>query len=283
MARKPRLIGQGLYHHIYAWGNDRHPIFRADLHYKKYLRFLELFSKRYDIDVIAYALLEVHIHLFLCDLLGKLSLFMEELHGNYGQFYNKICKRVGHVFGERFNNKIVQPNNYGLWLSRYIHRQAVEAGIVNDPKDYPWTSYRVYIGLELKRFLKPEVILQQFGDTPEVYSLYEKFTIGEDDGPINWRKSSQIIVGDNDFLKKVKPMIDNKKVASSIPEDLVNFASTILTISPNTLLNPRGRIERQIRRQAFKLLADKYGYSATKIAKSFKVTPWTVLKGIKDD
>mgnify|MGYP002155005968 CR=1 FL=1 len=88
---------------------------------------------------------------------------MENLHGDYAQYFNKDTKRVGHVFGERFNNKIVQANEYSIWLSRYIHRQALTAGLVDDPKDYPWTSYRKYLGLEYKDFIKSDIVLEQFG------------------------------------------------------------------------------------------------------------------------
>ena len=89
MPKKPRLKGDRLYHHIYAWGNDRHPVFKCQSHYQKYLTYLELFSLRCDISVIAYALMEWHIHLFLYDKYGKLSKFMNNLHGEYARFFNK--------------------------------------------------------------------------------------------------------------------------------------------------------------------------------------------------
>ena len=58
MKWKKRLCGEDLYHHIYAWGNDRHPVFKEDYHYKKYLQLLKKYANENRIDVIAYALME---------------------------------------------------------------------------------------------------------------------------------------------------------------------------------------------------------------------------------
>jgi len=94
MIKKPRLKGKRLYHHIYAWGNDRHPVFKADAHYGKYLYYLEPFATRYKIDIIAYALMEWHVHLFLFDVADRISEFMKSLHGEYAQHFNRRDGRV---------------------------------------------------------------------------------------------------------------------------------------------------------------------------------------------
>ena len=164
MSWKTRICGGELYHHIYAWGNDRHPVFKDHYHYVHYLQLLKKYSREYRIDIIAYALMQWHVHFFIYDQDNNISIFMHHLHGDYAQFYNRETHRVGHVFGERFQNKIVLVNEHGTWLSRYINRQAVAAKIVSDPKDYPWTSYRIYVGLEKNEFLKHDVIIKQYGD-----------------------------------------------------------------------------------------------------------------------
>lgn len=50
------------------------------------------------------------------------------------------------------------PSEPRLKGKRLYHRQPVESGIINDPEEYPETSYRAYLG-----FLKATVILDQFG------------------------------------------------------------------------------------------------------------------------
>jgi len=284
VAKKPRLAGKELYHHIYAWGNDRHPVFKSDFHYKKYLEFLKTYASCNGVDVIAYALMETHIHLFIFDKLGKISYFMNSLHGLYAQFYNRLSGRVGHVFGERFNNKIVQANDYGLWLSRYIHRQAVEAGIVNNPKDYPWTSYQAYIGLASKGFLKPDVILEQFGSGKAALERYREFVMSEEDGPINWQETTVLIIGDEAFVNDVEESKDiDQKEDELESQDLIGIVIKELQVTPQVLLNPRGWSERRLRHEAFKILIDKYGFSIRHVARVFNISPTSIVKVLKKE
>jgi putative transposase len=261
MAWKIRARGEQLYHHIYAWGNDRHPVFRQTQHYHQYLSFLDKYSASFNIDIIAYALMEWHVHLFVYDKANNISDFMMKLHGDYAQYFNKETKHVGHVFGERFNNKIVANNIYGMWLSRYIHRQPLEAKLVDNPKDYPWTSYRVYLGLDKKSFVKPAVILSQFGDSKNSRKQYEQFVLEErDDEPVVWGKRTFTIMN---------------------PKHMVRFASKELGINEAVLLKPTGMVERRRRHEAIRLLLDKYGYTKAQIAHAFKLSRMAVTFIIK--
>jgi REP element-mobilizing transposase RayT len=248
MGWKLRSRGENLYHHIYAWGNDRHPVFKATRHYQKYLMLLEKYASAFDIDIVAYALMETHIHVFVYDRSNNLSNFMMKLHGHYARYYNKVNERVGHVFGERFNNKIVAANIYGKWLSRYIHRQAVEASLVENPADFPWSSYRVYAGLESKGFIKPEVILMQFGNGEDQRRDYRAFVLSLDDGPVDWgKKYFALVKGD----------------------DLIHYICRTLNLEISLLTNPRGAKERRVRQMAIRILHEKYGYKASLLARIF--------------
>ncbi len=263
MVWKRRLCGENLYHHVYAWGNDRHPIFKAKEHYREYLRLMEKHSGFYRIDIIAYALLEWHVHLFIYDKINNISNFMFRLHGDYAQYFNRVTNRVGHVFGERFNNKIVQPNQYGLWLSRYIHRQPVEAGIVNDPKDYPWTSYKAYIGSDPKTFVKPDIILAQFGKKSERHIRYQEFVMS----------STFESAGDHSQM-----VLEDVDVSF-----MIGLISHELRIDQRVLLNPKSREELKTRRMAIRLLFKKYGYSRTQIAHMFGLSRMAVNLITKSD
>lgn len=276
VARRPRLIGEGLYHHVYAWGNDKHPVFKDDVHYYKYLKYLEIYSARFDIDIVAYALMSWHIHLFLLDLRAKLSQFMSCLHGQYARSYNRATGKVGHVFGERFNNKVVQSDSYGLWLSRYIHRQAVKAGLVSDPRDYKWTSYSSYIGQAPMRFLKPGVILDQFGGRRIARKRYKRFVMDEEEGPIDWSATSQVMVGDDEFLENVKTSIGVCQKENVVTETLIELLSDELGVDAELLRHPQGKVERALRQEAFRMCVDRFDLSVSSIARVFGVVPNTV-------
>jgi putative transposase len=257
MGWMPRISGDNVYHHIYAWGNDRHPVFKSAEHYEKYLILLEEYATCCYVDVIAYALMESHVHLFVLDRLNSISDFMMKLHGNYARYYNRVNDRVGHVFGERFNNKLVLANVYGKWLSRYIHRQATDAGIVTDPADYPWSSYCVYMGLQNKDFVKSDVILAQFGDGENRLREYGVFVLSEDDGPVDWGKRSfTLLEGD----------------------DLVDYASRQMNVDTSVLLEPEGLKEKRLRHNAIRMLHERYGCRPSMLARAFGLSRAALTK-----
>jgi REP element-mobilizing transposase RayT len=51
-----------------------------------------------------------------------------------------------------------------LQVTRYIHRNPVEAGLVRRPADWPWSSYRGYLdGGEAPRWLRTQAVLGWLG------------------------------------------------------------------------------------------------------------------------
>ncbi len=293
MPKKPRLKGAGFLHHIYAWGNDHNPVFLNDSHYERYLILLERFSNQYCIDLIAYVLMEWYVHLFILDKEGKVSQFMNNLQGEYARYFNKVTNRTGHVFGERYDNKIIQGNNYGIWLSRYIHRQAVETGLVKKPEDYHWSSYRAYIELTPRGFIKPHIILSQFGTGKNVIKHYEKFIIGDVNDPVDWSSSTMDpVLGDDDFVKKVSfeikksqpDLVKPKTLELDFKKDLSELMLKIsnhLGIAYEVLQNPIGIDERKLRHEAFNILVNEHGFSMRRVAAIFSVTPRTVKKALQ--
>jgi len=280
VARRPRVTGRGVCHHVYAWGNDRHPVFKAEEHYKEYLKYLDIYSGRFGIDVLCYALMAWHVHLSVFDHNAKLPLFMRGLHGRYAQYYNGVTGRVGHVFGERYNNRIVQTDQDNVWLSRYIHRQAVDAGLVKDPGDYRWTSYRAYLGLTEMSFLRPKIILDQFGRGESVYRRYADFVKGEDDGPIDWSEfPNSAKEHDNSEEKSSESLVIPSEEYLS-DEHLLRAVAERMNVSPDVLLDPRGRRERELRHEAFSILVRGFRLSASRISRLFGVTPRTVGRAV---
>jgi REP element-mobilizing transposase RayT len=280
MARHPRLSGEELYHHIYAWGNNRQAIFISDQHYARYLDFLETYSKDYRVDIIAYALMRSHIHLFVFDFPGKVSEFMNSLHGKYAQYFNRLTGRVGHVFGERFNNKIVQANKYGLWLSRYIHRQAVEAGLVTDPRCYPWTSYHIYLEEAPMSFVKSGIILEQFGNEQERISRYEEFVKSTEDEPIDWDVKSATIVGDDFFQQEVLKEDTAKHRENLSDNKIPELINARFKVSPEFLFSAHGLHEKRLRHKIIRYLINDVGLKPIKVARLCHISRSAVRRSL---
>jgi putative transposase len=277
MGRRPRIKGPGLYHHIYNRGNDRHPIFKSRNDFKQYLTFLKRYSLEYRIDIIAYALMNTHVHLFVYDRHGEISGFIEYLHGHYAKRYNRLYGRDGHVFGSRFKNKIVDASTYGIWLSRYIHRQSVEAHVSVRPEEYEWTSYLSYVSEKKDGFIRKHHILSWFGDTEkEQRHAYKSFIDGTDCGPIDWQameNDPRPIIGDKRYVDRIKKKMGLKDSSKAQKNDVLNIVCFQLEISIDDLMSPTSKEERHLRNKAILILHRDYNYGIRKIARELNLSP----------
>ncbi|HEX7320577.1 MAG TPA: transposase [bacterium] len=255
-----RKRGEELYHHVYAWGNDHHPVFKNGSHYQFYLSLLEKMTSVYKVDIVAYALMKWHVHLFAYDQANKIADFMMALHGGYAQYYNRDCSRTGHVFGERYNNKIVANSLYGVWLSRYIHRQALDAGLAADPAGYPWTSYRRYVGAEPRGFVKCDIVLEMFSPGLDKIQRYQEFVMGADEGPVDW---------------------DHRRLKIRDGRPLLEIIAQEFEVDQTQIVTPKGRVEKMLRRQAAVQLMGKYGLNTYETATILKMTPSAISKFTK--
>jgi REP element-mobilizing transposase RayT len=160
----------GEYYHLYNRGNNYQPIFFERENYLYFLRQL----RKYLLDtlvVIAYCLMPNHYHLLVYLKTDNLSSMMQPFALSYTKAINKRYERVGSLFQGRFQAVHVDRNEYLLHLSRYIHLNPVFAGLVKNPEDWEFSSYREYISPRDGTLPQPEVVLAQF-PSPSAYSQF---------------------------------------------------------------------------------------------------------------
>ncbi len=74
--------------------------------------------------------------------LRDLSQFMKTLKQRFTQWFNKKHGRRGTLWEDRYRSTLVEGDANALTMvSSYIDLNPVRAGIVEDPKDYLWSSY----------------------------------------------------------------------------------------------------------------------------------------------
>jgi REP element-mobilizing transposase RayT len=112
----------------------------------RYLDLLQQAVLREHVKMLAYVLMDTHVHLALRTPRGNISSVLQWLHGRYGMVFNKRVQRRGHLFGGRFYSTLVEDDGYLLEVTRYIHLNPVRAGLVHRPEDFLWSSYRWYLG-----------------------------------------------------------------------------------------------------------------------------------------
>lgn len=141
MARQARLPGE--YLHVIVRGIGKQVLFEEDADRRYFLSLLQRCRDDCKIVVLAYCLMENHVHLLLRDTNGSTPLFMKKIGVSYAGFYNRKYERVGHLFQDRYKSEIITDDVYLLAVYRYILNNPREAGI-SDSRFYPWSSFHEY-------------------------------------------------------------------------------------------------------------------------------------------
>ncbi|MCG9968460.1 transposase [Pelotomaculum terephthalicicum JT] len=184
MARPLRLEYEGAMYHITARGNERKKIFFMPDDYEKFKDYLKAAKQKYGIIIHSYVLMSNHYHLILETPDGNLSKVMHNINSSYSTYLNIRRKRSGHLFQGRYKAILVDKDNYLIELSRYIHLNPVRAGIVKQPEDYEYSSYRVFAAGKEDEIVDQNTILNMIADQMETgrnqYCKYVNSGISEE-------------------------------------------------------------------------------------------------------
>ena len=140
MARLSRIIAPGLPHHVTQRGNRRQDIFFVDEDREAYLNYLRKYMGRYGLEIYAYCLMTNHVHLVAVPVAeSSLSNVMRDTHTAYAGYRNRCDDLCGHIWQGRFFSTVLDEAH--LWAAvRYVERNPVRAGMVENAADYPWSS-----------------------------------------------------------------------------------------------------------------------------------------------
>ena len=168
MGRPLRLEFPGAIYHVTSRGDRQEDIYETE---GDRLLFLAVFGevcKSYNWICHGYCLMTNHYHLLIETPDANLSQGMRQLNGVYSQKFNRIHKRVGHVFQGRYKAIMVEKESYLLELTRYIVLNPVRAKMVYFAQEWEWSSYRAMIGQSTLPFwLHTDWILSAFNPAKE--------------------------------------------------------------------------------------------------------------------
>jgi len=106
-----------------------------------------------------------HVHLIVDP--GKmpvnLSLFMKRVAGRYTRYRNVALNRSGTAWNGRFRSNPIQTDKYLLTCCHYVEMNPVRAGMVTDPADYQWSSFRCRTGSEHLSWLDEDPCYRELG------------------------------------------------------------------------------------------------------------------------
>ncbi len=162
MARLARKCSSSNIYHVMARGVGRLIIFEDDADRTKFVRALAQFSKACNVEVLAWCLMENHVHLLLHGNLSAIQDLMKRLGDSYVAYYNAHHDRVGHLFQGRFASEPVEDDVYLMTVVRYIHLNPVVGGLSTNPS-YQWSSYSDYVHPRARMLTHTEFVTAVFG------------------------------------------------------------------------------------------------------------------------
>jgi putative transposase len=146
MARAARIVIGDSPHHLTQRGNNRQDVFFVDHDRKAYLKFLAEQCRRYGVNILGYCLMTNHVHLIAvprrADALAKA---IGRTHWLYAQYVNRLHKRSGHLWQNRFYSNPMDEEHC-LLAMRYVERNPIRSGLCRIARRYPWSSAAAHCG-----------------------------------------------------------------------------------------------------------------------------------------
>jgi len=167
MARQARLTVPAYPHHVIQRGNDRQMIFRDDADRERLFSLLLEHAQRSKVAVHAYVLMDNHFHLLLTPETGEgIPQMMQSVGRSYVRYFNIRHARTGTLWEGRYRCSLIETEKYLLACMAYIDLNPVRAGMVSEPAEFPWSSYRHLIGQRSDKLVTPHALFWSLGNTP---------------------------------------------------------------------------------------------------------------------
>jgi len=237
MSRPLRIERTGGWYHVTARGNERRPIFRDNRDRAHFCSLLGEMVGRFQVRLHAFVLMDNHYHLIVELTEPNLSRTGQWLNVSYSVWFNRRHGRSGHLFQGRFKSVVVDPIQWGVELSRYVHlnpvrldrmglgkadRQKMGVGASGAPearsvkeriarlRRYRWSSYRAYVGLSRRpAWLECDRVLELGGGKKEErirnYRDYVELAVREGSAKSPWEElQDQVVLGGEQFLQTLR-------------------------------------------------------------------------------
>lgn len=213
VTRPLRLEFPGAFYHVTSRGNARKKIFRNDKDRDQFLFIFAAAIKKHNWRCHTYCLMDNHYHLVIETVDPTLSKGMQDLNGNFTQWFNARHKTVGHIFQGRFKAFLIEEQRYLLNVARYVVLNPVRANMVEIPQDYKWSSYRILSGLD-KSFdwFTTSKILEQFSQNKKkACRQYQKFVMEGIDLPSPMLDAGKGgVLGTEQFIDELRDAVNGK-------------------------------------------------------------------------
>jgi putative transposase len=170
------------FYHLYNRGNNKQPIFFTPENYLFFIKKIRVHLQPV-CSIISYCLMPNHFHLIIQinersvatrnsfggKPIQELSFRIGILLSSYSQAINKQQKTSGSLFQQKTKAKLLSEQvmasreNYIEGCFFYVHNNPLEAGLVTDLKDWPYSSFLDYTGARKGTLCNKEVLFSLTG------------------------------------------------------------------------------------------------------------------------
>ncbi len=195
MANTKTLLEADKMFHIYNHAVGKDNFFNSSENYRFFLLKLKEYLQNY-IDIYAYCLMPNHFHFVIKVKNGKivlnefaratrfskppksdrsdmsksenfipniLSRQFSHFFNSYAKAYNKENNRMGSLFTNRFKREPIEDQVYLKNVIIYTHNNPIEAGFVEKPSEWKFSSYNSIISKK-ETLLKRSEVINMFDD-----------------------------------------------------------------------------------------------------------------------
>ena len=264
MARRNRteIEYKNAIYHIIVKGMEGIDIFTDSMDRNKFLQLLQKMVISHKIQFFSYVLMNTHFHLLIKTNEANLSQAMQFLNSSYAHWFNFRHIRKGHLFQDRYKSHLILSPLYLYNVASYISLNPVEAGIVDSPEEYKWSSFKYYASVS----------------SPSSSRL-------PNDSPPSWLQIEEFLkfcnTSADEFTHFVKENMRNKNVEKSLNElsQVKNkFPKKIETILEKINLHLGDLKTNKNLRNLLIYLLIKEGYRVKEISNFINLTKQSILK-----
>jgi putative transposase len=222
MARPLRIEYPEAWYHVMNRGRRGEDIFSDDQDYIMFTDLLRETSEIWNVRIAAYCLMPNHYHMLLQTPDANISRSMRHLNGVYTQRYNRRHRSDGQLFRGRYKSILIGTDSYLLQAVRYIHRNPLQAELVQNLEAYKWSSHRGYLSIAKKwDWLYKNYILSLLSKNRKDWlGHYRKWVSTEEDdevskkiGGVKW----PVCLGPQAFIDRIKEKYGSGKLNKEIP------------------------------------------------------------------
>lgn len=286
MARKPRIHVSGGFYHVILRGNARQDLFLDHHDRGIWQSIVRRVFTDYGHSLHAFCWMTNHVHMAVQAGAEPLAKAMSFLASQYARRFNVRQHTSGHLFERRYRAILVQEDEYLKELVRYIHRNPVRAGMVENVGDYEWSSHNAYLGHKAYDWLTDEFVLSLFGQTRRqairsysqfmaettLLSAGERLSHGGDDDRVLGKNSWLVSILGDEYTGAPKQSL----------QEIIASVCAAHQVDEATLAAPRGPHRYSaIRAQIAKEAADQGVATISEVARRFNRSQSAISQAIQ--